>query len=155
MKKGEKKYELPPPAKVLEDNQAIKFVIPGDPRTKKTHQRILKTRDGRPFLAPSSEWVAYEKDALSRLTEFVSQLSAYFPIDYQVAIKALFFRKANVGDITNFEQGLGDLLQNAGILADDKLIESWDGSRKLKDAANPRVEIEISRFGAAQESLAL
>jgi Holliday junction resolvase RusA-like endonuclease len=155
MKKGEKRYELPPPAKVLGDNQAIKFVIPGDPRTKKTHQRILKTRDGRPFLAPSAEWVAYEKDALARLTEFVSQLSAYLPIDYPVGIQALFFRCANVGDLTNYEQGLGDLLQNAGILADDKLIESWDGSRKLKDAANPRVEIHISRFGAAQESLAL
>lgn len=146
MKKGEKKKVLPPPAKVLAANQAIAFVIPGDPRTKKTHQRILRTRDGRPFVAPSQQWVAYEKDALSLVNQFISQFSDYFPINYKVEIEALFYRKADVGDITNYEQGLGDLLQNAGILADDKLIDSWDGSRKLKDAAVPRVEVTIRRF---------
>lgn len=39
---------------------------------------------------------------------------------------------------------------------DDRQIEDWDGSRRLVDAADPRVEIYISIVGPAapvQESL--
>ena len=38
---------------------------------------------------------------------------------------------------------------SAGIIADDRQIEDWDGSRRLIDAANPRVEIYITLVGDA------
>lgn len=155
MKKGEKKIVPPPPAKVLGDFAILRFQLPGAPMTKKNHQQILRTRDGRSFVAPSPEWQRYERDSLARLSEFVVQVGEYLPIDYPVQVMALFYRQANVGDLNNYQAGLADLLQAAQILADDKFIDSWDGSRKLKDAAAPRVEVEITRYGAAQESLPL
>ena len=44
-------------------------------------------------------------------------------------------------------QGTADLLEKAGILLNDRLIESWDGSRIMGlDKDNPRVEIEIKQI---------
>jgi hypothetical protein len=43
-----------------------------------------------------------------------------------------------------YYQGLADLLESRGILANDKHIVSWDGSRLLKDAARPRVELILT-----------
>lgn len=36
-----------------------------------------------------------------------------------------------------------DWLQRAGVLANDRQIASWDGSRLDKDASRPRVEVAI------------
>ena len=60
-------------------------------------------------------------------------------------------------DAVGLYESLGDLLQDGGILANDKLIEDWDGSRRLKDARNPRVEIflTIVENRAVQEDLPL
>ncbi len=150
------KRELPPPGIILSDCQALTLTIPGAPMTKKNHPQIVNTGEGRrPLLLPSPEWRAYEKDCLKRMSDFVRQTAGYLPINYAVGVKALFYRQANTGDLNNYQAGLADLLQKAEILSNDSLIESWDGSRKLKDAIRPRVEIEIKRFGIAQGSLGL
>jgi Holliday junction resolvase RusA-like endonuclease len=49
------------------------------------------------------------------------------------------------------------MLQSAGILSNDNQIEDWDGSRRLKDAGRPRVEIYITvvQERAVQEDLPL
>jgi hypothetical protein len=80
----------------------------------------------------------YEKNAVEQLR---GQCGAGF--SDPVHVRALFYREKNLGDLTNFEQMLGDILQAAGVVANDSLIESWDGSRKLKDVNNPRTEVEI------------
>jgi len=38
---------------------------------------------------------------------------------------------------------ISDALEAGGVLADDVLVESVDGSRILYDRARPRVEIEL------------
>lgn len=59
-------------------------------------------------------------------------------------MKASFFRERSVGDLVNYLQALADALQEAGVVADDRLIASWDGSRLHKDSARPRIELEIA-----------
>ena len=51
------------------------------------------------------------------------------------------FRCSRCGAIVGFEA--------AGVLANDYAIESWDGSRRYRDAANPRTEVTIRRFTEA------
>jgi Holliday junction resolvase RusA-like endonuclease len=41
-------------------------------------------------------------------------------------------------------QALADTLEAAGVVPDDKYIAAWDGSRLLKDAADPRVEVTLT-----------
>lgn len=64
-------------------------------------------------------------------------------IDYPINCRALIYRHAAVGDAVGYYQAVGDLLELAGAVANDRWIVSWDGSRLLKDPGRPRVEIEL------------
>lgn len=60
-----------------------------------------------------------------------------------VSVEAAIYRQRATGDVQGFQQALGDFLEGQGILQNDRLIEHWDGTRRLKDAAVPRVELII------------
>ena len=64
-----------------------------------------------------------------------------------VNCRALIYRDALRGDAVGFYQAVGDLLQLAGVVVNDKYLVSWDGSRLLKDSARPRVELELTTLG--------
>jgi hypothetical protein len=65
-------------------------------------------------------------------------------IDRRMNLEALYFRDAERGDLFGFHQGLGDFLQEWGIITDDVLIRTADGSKLLKDVQRPRVELELT-----------
>lgn len=65
-------------------------------------------------------------------------------IQQPVNCRALIYRDANRGDAVGYYQALADALEEAGIVENDRLIVSWDGSRLLKDAANPRIEVTLT-----------
>lgn len=121
-----------------------KFAIPIPPITKKNHQRILKNRStGKPFVAPSEQYKAYEDAALW----FIPKRS--IPIDFPVNVKAVFYMPNNRPcDLTNLLEAIDDVMVKAGLLKDDnyKIISSHDQSRVLVDKLNPRTEILITRL---------
>lgn len=121
-----------------------KFAIPIPPITKKNHQRIFKNRStGKPFVAPSEQYKAYEDAALW----FIPKRSS--PIDFPVNVKAVFFMPNNRPcDLTNLLEAIDDVMVKAGLLKDDnyKIISSHDQSRVLVDKLNPRTEILITRL---------
>jgi hypothetical protein len=107
---------------------------------------------------PSKAYVEWERAAIKTwLGEgFIKRIpgddKAYHvqgvkPIDSPVNCRALIYRDALRGDAVGFYQAIGDLLQLAGVVTDDKYIVSWDGSRLLKDPVRPRVELELTRLG--------
>lgn len=117
------------------------FTIPGNPVTKKNHQRILKTRDGRSFVAPSAQYKAYEESA----GWFVPAKN----IDAPVNVKCLYFMETKRRvDLVNLLESTMDILVKYGCLKDDdsKIVQGHDGSRVLLDRENPRVEITITRM---------
>ena len=97
--------------KVLSDGN-IKIVIPICPRTKKNsqniyHKNIISKATGKikkvPFVAPSSPFKKYEKDA----SLFVRPLG----IDYPINIKALYYMDTyRTVDLTNLNEALHDIL---------------------------------------------
>jgi Holliday junction resolvase RusA-like endonuclease len=114
------------------------LTVHGAPRTKKNHGSVIQ-RGNRRFHIPSAAWTNWATDA--PLTYRYATHAP--PIGVNVNCRALFYRDALRGDAVGFYQGLADLLEKRGIVTDDKVIVSWDGSRLLKDADRPRVEVQL------------
>ena len=121
----------------------IKFIVDLPPITKKNHQRILKARNGKRFIAPSEQYKEYEETALWYIPRNIPT------INYKVNVKCLFYMptKRKV-DLTNLLESIDDIMVNAGLLEDDNynIIASHDGSRVRYDKAKPRTEVYITKF---------
>ena len=67
-----------------------------------------------------------------------------YPITIPIEIKFTFYCRDNrKRDLVNLCQAPLDLLQKAGIISDDSIVKSLDGSRIYIDKSRPRTEIEI------------
>lgn len=137
----------------------VKLVINGAPRTKKNSLRRLK-RGKRIFTVPSAAHEAWEAIAVAQLrkqwrTESVTlvtevnheagRITTGGPIQYSVNLRALVYReRAGRADLLNYLAAVSDALEKAGVLVDDRLVASVDGSRLGVDRARPRVEIELT-----------
>lgn len=122
---------------------AVRIEIFGPPRTKKNHGKRLQLGDKLASVA-SDAYVAWNKIAQLYLARFrAAHAGVKLPIGCDVNVSALFYRQTLTGDAVGYYQALADSLQEGGIVVDDKLIVSWDGSRMLKSADNPRVELVL------------
>lgn len=124
---------------------SLRLTIEGKPRTKKNSGRIVP-RGSRHIILPSEAWEVWCKLRAPQIKAALSS-GGLAPIDYPVNCAALFYRDALRGDACGFYQGLADLLQHGGAVIDDRWIVSWDGSRLLKDATRPRVELALTPIG--------
>ncbi len=120
----------------------MRLVIETAPRTKKNHGRIM--RMGRfNKVMPSEAFMAFQGVAVLQLQR---AWVGHAPISVPVNVRARFYRDALRGDAVGYYQALADVLQKAGVVSDDKVIVAWDGSRLDKDAARPRIELEIEEL---------
>lgn len=115
-----------------------RMVILSPPRTKKNSLRRIK-RGNRVFTVGSEAAVKWEQAAVWQLRTQWRQA----PMSSWVQVSAAVYRETAIGDLVGYLQAIGDALEKGGVIVNDRLIASWDGSRLLKDANNPRVEIEI------------
>ena len=124
------------------------FVILGNPVIKKNSRPIHVNRTtGRPFIGKSEKLSSAETDALAQFQIQKMQFSEEFPIKYRLHVRFMFYRNNHAHvDLSNLYEFPQDCLQEAGIIENDTLIESHDGSRKRYDKKNPRTEIYISLF---------
>lgn len=118
------------------------------PRTKKNHGRIIEV-NGRPVMLPSPEYMQWENGCM-RAAIYDRTAPA---ITHEVNCAALIYRDRNVGDAVGYYQAIADTLEKLGVVKNDRLIVSWDGTRVLKDAENPRVEVTLTAVDGAQPAL--
>ena len=121
-----------------------RFTLKSAPRTKKNHG-IITTRGKSPRMLPSKQFSAWNRIAQVELAR-VRADSRGFPIEFNVNVRAWFYRDAERGDACNFYEALADALQEGRIVVNDSQIVSWDGSRLLVDKENPRVEVWITEI---------
>lgn len=127
----------------------ITLVIQGRPITKKNHQNIVANR-GRPRIVQSGAYYKYAQAAAEQLQV---QYRRKQPIAVPIEITVHYWlpNKRGKPDLNNLESSTADILQAVGVIVDDHLIVSWDGSRIMGlDAANPRAELKISTNKALQ-----
>jgi Holliday junction resolvase RusA-like endonuclease len=110
------------------------------PRTKKNHARIVRRKDGTPFVIQAKTSVAWEKAAVLQLQ---SQRRSP-PITTPVNLRALVYREKRIGDLGGFLAAICDALERASIVENDRLILGFDGSRLLHDKVRPRVELYLN-----------
>jgi Holliday junction resolvase RusA-like endonuclease len=122
---------------------ATQLVVYGPPRTKKNSSRIVRAGRRR-YLLPSKPHQRWFSGALPQIKAQWKRA----PLTTSVSVRALFYRDRASGDLCNYMQALADALERAGVVKDDRLIASWDGSRLRKDAAHPRIELAIEEIAA-------
>lgn len=121
----------------------MKLTLYGDPRTKKNSARILRSGEGRPFVAPSKAFEEYQESCLWQIKR------PHSPISARVNVRCVYYMKtARRVDLANLIEATTDILVKARVLEDDnsKIVAAHDGSRVELDRKNPRVEIEIEEM---------
>lgn len=120
---------------------ALQLVIFGPPRTKKTSNRLV-IHGGRRKVLPSAAWCAW-RDAIQATGQIPNGDHLPLP-ERPMHCMALFYRQADTGDLVGYQQGLADILEETGVITNDRFIVSWDGTRLLVDRACPRVELVLA-----------
>lgn len=119
------------------------LILYGDPRTKKNSARILRTRSGTPFVAPSKSFEDYQTACLWQIR------APPVPLSARLNVRCVYYMKtARRVDLANLIEATTDILVKARVLEDDnsKIVAGHDGSRVELDRKNPRVEIEIEEM---------
>lgn len=103
--------------------------IPGRIGIKKNGRR-LSMRQGRMTNRPSQNYEFWASNASWYIRKAMNGMD---PIDYRVNLRALvcLADKKNEPDLSNAIQGAEDLLEELGVLTNDRLISSYDGTRKV------------------------
>ena len=119
----------------------MEIVIHGQPRTKKNSGRIV-IRDNIRKLLPSDAFIRYEKTALLQLAH-VGAVQG--PIS--VCCRYYLQDRRSWPDLVGLLQATSDILQDAGVIENDKYIVNYDGSEIVGlDKDNPRVVITIHQI---------
>lgn len=141
----------------------------GAPRTKKTSNRLTKKIPGkRQAVLPSEAWEWWLESAVFRppLHGLVEVQAACWrgltqkqraglprprthladpPAGFAWNCNAQFFCDADrVVDSHGLYNGLADLLQDRGLISNDRHLRWWDGSDVHVDPKNPRVEVTLT-----------
>jgi hypothetical protein len=149
--------------------KSLKLTVAGAPRTKKNSPVIVRnitdaflnplpmSEQGlwewvtnretilpHPRLLPSPAYRDWEAAAIKAVLPVLEPLRRFFPVNYSCHLLAKVYRDRDVGDWCGYMQGLSDFLEDIGVVEDDILIRSYDGSRLLKDPENPRVELWLT-----------
>ena len=116
----------------------MEFRIPGTIRSKKNSKRIV--RAGRfPKLLPSKAYLRWEA-AFRQELQLLCNLRGIKHTNKPIWVTATFYYKGRRPDLSGCMESLGDACE--GILwLDDGQIVSWDGTRRVHDKQNPRVEL--------------
>lgn len=129
----------------------LRLVLPSPPRTKKTSNRVFHIgsrcpscqRGHRAVVKPSEAWESWCDRLVPQIKSALP--IGWEPIDFAVNCKALFYQDVDRADAVGLYQGLADLLEHAGVVSNDRWIRTWNQSELFKDAANPRVELVLTR----------
>lgn len=128
--------------------EMLTISIPGRPVPKKNNSIMVK---GRNLILPSKAYAEYHKFCIGN-KRHPGWLAQWGNIQYTEPVQmTCLYWYADFrwwGDLINLLEATADILQDADILKDDKLVRSVDGSRIMGiDKENPRTEIAISILG--------
>lgn len=123
---------------------AVRFVLDVEPATKKTSQQVVYSKKrNRPFVLPSETNKKFVRRAVPQLEAVAQQMGLIKGalLGQPVLVSAQFYRRGSFsGDLINYQQALADVMEGT-LLANDRWIMGWDGSRLAVDRHAPRIEV--------------
>lgn len=123
-----------------EYNNEIRLHIPGAIRSKKNSKQVFSPRPGKKIVIPSKAYDKWQKEAREWVAYSIDR--QVFPIAAPCHVSAVIYFKGNQPDLSGAMESVGDCFQ--GLLwANDGQIESWDGTKLIKDNEFPRIEMVL------------
>lgn len=120
----------------------VKITLFGQPITKKNSQQIIMAGK-RPCIIQSKAYRLYEKDCKQQ----IALLAPSKPFGGPIWVKCLYYlATTRTPDLCNLMAATHDILEHTGVIVDDVLIKSVDGSCIVGKDLDPRVEIEIKEL---------
>jgi Holliday junction resolvase RusA-like endonuclease len=106
--------------------------INGRARSKKNSKQILRSKTGRPFIASSTEYKkwAFFASQMIRI-KWRNRESIIKPCNLTVI--CTYKNHQHEQDLENIISSISDVLEDCGVIKNDKLFYSYDGSRKIFD----------------------
>lgn len=121
----------------------FKATVFGRPIVKKNTQRVVR-KGGHTFVIYNQRYVEWRKSAILQLKH---QLNEIQPISFKepvnLSLKFYFENKQGQADLSNLVEGIADVLEELGVIENDKLVCSLNGTSK-HFGEEARVEIEIT-----------
>jgi len=145
-----------------ENNELYHKVIYGKFYAKKnSYRNFWHKYTGKMITVVSTNFSSWEKDAMRQLGysangKFNKNKTRTKGIDCPVILKCHFYNyDKRTRDISNYYEGIQDLLVDAEILKDDNfnIIIGHDGSRMFIDSQHPRIEFWILQADKNQEPI--
>lgn len=130
----------------------LRFTYRGKPAVKKNSQEIItRGPDERPLLVPGADFRRAQRGAVPQIQAFLSYrpamptgATALGTKKRPVRVQAHFYLgKRQNPDLDGLISGCADILEAAGVVANDYWIVSWDGSRRFRDPDDPRTEVSV------------
>jgi len=113
------------------------LTIPATARPKKNNTTL--------GIRKSPGYIRFRNAVMAAVQPFAAELRLPLPaIDYNCA--AHFHRERDDADTDNLISGLADALQDAGVIADDFHLRTWNGTDRFLDVARPRVELTLTPY---------
>ena len=111
----------------------MKYTIIGTPRILKNSKRIVHF-GGSPRLIPSKLALKAEKGAIQQLCPQRRGITWECPIHVKFTYYGAWSsaNPGNIPDLSNLAELPADSLTKAGVISDDRIIESLDGSRRVR-----------------------
>lgn len=104
---------------------SLRFIITGWPHSKKNSRRIFSHyRTGKVVNTPSEAYERFRTDAKWQIKQLMSEWPDIFPITTKVEVTTIFSSKGRIQfDPDNAHTGILDILQDSGLLENDKLVK--------------------------------
>lgn len=108
----------------------IRLEIRGRVRSKKNSRKMrVNYRHGYHYTVPSDAFEAYKESFLEQIATLIPPE----PLKPPYHVKYAFYMKGKgATDGDNMEGSVNDIMQEAGIIGNDKDILSWEGKKILK-----------------------
>jgi Holliday junction resolvase RusA-like endonuclease len=127
------------------------LIIVGKPAQKKNSpqvgyvgRRCPLCKRGTPRIFPDPQFRTWARSAVKQLRLQWTESEPLGTKHSPVVVSAIFYlAKRQHPDLDNLLSAVADVMQSAGIIKNDYWILSWGDSRRSRDNANPRVQIEL------------
>lgn len=127
------------------------IVIPGNVIAKKNSERIGRFKKAGKWFQNIRPSAAYERWEKAALQELLLKRVQPWPGPYPVELQLTFYRKTRQPfDLSNMIEGVQDVLQKAGVIAEDNMLHVVPVIDRIKqpmgwavDKDHPRTEITI------------